>query len=109
MKEKAKKISSISQNVKDHINFLSEIKIDIDSLKKPLQDTMKSRAPGERLIKAGFALTVLSPDPFTDIVGIPLMATGYVLKKTRTCIGINDIFIKLNENLEILNDLKMDL
>jgi len=109
MKETAKKIRAISQTVEDHAKFLSETKIDISSLKKPLQDTMKSRTPGERLIKAGFALTVFSPDPFTDVIGIPMMATGYALKKTRSCIGIKDITIELNENLKTLNDLKLDL
>ncbi|MCL4435365.1 MAG: hypothetical protein M1503_05775 [Thaumarchaeota archaeon] len=109
MKETAKKIRSISQNVEDHAKFLSETKIDAGSLKKPLQDTIKSRAPGDRLLKAGFALTVFSPDPFTDVIGIPMMATGYALKKTRSCIGIKDITVELNENLKTLKDLKLDL
>lgn len=109
MNENVKKLLAISQSVEDRAKFFSEIKIDLCSLKKPLEDTMKSRAAGERLIKAGFALTVLSPDPFTDVVGIPMLVAGLVLKKTRTCIGIKDIAIELNENLEILHDLKMVL
>jgi len=109
MKENAKKIHAISQSIEDHAKFLSETKIDVGSVKKPLQDTMISRSPGEGLLRAGFALTVLSPDPFTDAVGIPMMATGYALKKTRSCIGIKDITIELNENLKTLKDLKLDL
>ncbi len=109
MKENAKKIQSISQSIEDHAKFLTETKIEANSLKKPLQNTVKSRAPGDKLIKAGAALTFLSPDPFTDVVGIPMMATGYALKKTRSCIGIKDITIELNENLKTLKNLKLDL
>jgi hypothetical protein len=108
MKEKAEKIRSISKSIEDHARFLSETKIDISSLKQPLQDTMKSRAPGEKILKAGFALTV-SPEPFTAAIGIPMMATGYALKKTRSCIGIKDVTTELNENLKTLKNLKLDL
>jgi hypothetical protein len=106
---RANTILSLSKHFEEHAKFLSETKIGVAPLKKPIFDTMRSSSPGSRLFKTGLALTLLSPDPFTDTVGIPMMATGLALQRFRSSIGIKNVAEAIGANLDTLNTIPLDL
>ena len=66
--------------------------------------SVKSRSRiGRKLITAGILLTVGSPDPFTDIIGMPIVLAGVVADRVYSHIGIRDAY---EEASKLLRELK---
>lgn len=54
--------------------------VDTKSVSRHMNALSKPSSPGSTLRKAGVALIVAAPDPFSDVAGAALVATSYAMK-----------------------------
>jgi hypothetical protein len=55
--------------------------VDTAPLKRRMNDITKPGNPSSALKKAGVALIVATPDPFTAVPGVAMIATSYALRR----------------------------
>ncbi len=70
-------------------------------VEKGLQDAVRPRSLSSGIRKAGIAL-MLSPDPLTDIPGIALLASAYLIKKRDP----SSIKTLMNEARRVIRDVE---
>lgn len=108
MKEQAEKLTSISRVLEDRVKFASNIRIDSESARRPVQDVRRRSSLGKKMLKTGLALTIL-PEPITVIPGVPLMVAGLAVDRTRSSIGLQDVSKDLHASFKELRNLTLNL
>lgn len=78
-REIVKDARALCQNYKE----ISYAINNISSTTKNLKRLFNRKNNGSKLIAIGLALIFGSPDPFSDILGIPLVAAGVLLNRMR--------------------------
>ncbi len=92
MRKLAKSIQKEAKYVHERSGFMSEMKSgsQLSGARDAVLTLRERPKVGKRLVKVGAAM-VLSPDPFCDVPGGILIASGLAMVKYRDPAGIADI------------------
>lgn len=77
----------IVRSVADSLSRIKDAKAQVSSsvdhskVRRRMNDLSKPNSPSSNLKKAGVALIVATPDPFTAVPGVALVATSYAVKR----------------------------
>ncbi|HVP22630.1 MAG TPA: hypothetical protein VMS77_01810 [Conexivisphaerales archaeon] len=101
MRRLAKSVHQEARYAKEKSSFLREVKrgTDLGATRGPILDLREKPKVGSKLIRAGAAL-VLSPEPFGDIPGGIMIASGLAMKKYGDATAIADIKPNIRKLLE---------
>ncbi len=85
------KIKKVSESLHRRARIYSELgKIDDRGTARALGSLQRAPAPGKKITKIGF-IFLLSPDPFTTPLGIPMIIAGKYLEKVYNGATIKDV------------------
>jgi hypothetical protein len=92
MRRLAKSIQREANYVHEKSGFISEMKsgAQLSGAKDAVQTLRERPRVGKKMVKVGTAM-VLSPDPFCDLPGGVLIASGLAMAKYRDAAGLADI------------------
>ncbi|MBI4257522.1 MAG: hypothetical protein HY619_01075 [Thaumarchaeota archaeon] len=99
-------ILDAAKNLDERRVLVEIVKKDLSPVKSKVRRVNGGSRIGKKLITAGLVLTLGTPDPFTDIVGWPLLAVGVVADRVYSHTGIKDIYREANRLMRELPDLK---
>ena len=80
----------------------------VSPAKKPVKHLTNPSSPWKAMSAAGMAL-ILSPDPFSDIVGIPMFLIGAGLAKTRSPAKLSDVYRQHHKTAQMIKEIKEGL
>jgi len=85
------KIKKVSDSLHRRARIYSELgKIDDRGTARALGSLQRASAPGKKITKIGF-IFLLSPDPFTTPIGIPMIIAGKYLDRVYNGATIKDV------------------
>ncbi len=85
------KIKKVSDSLHRRARIYSELgKIDDKGTARALGSLQRAPAPGKKITKIGF-IFLLSPDPFTTPIGIPMIIAGKYLDRVYNGATIKDV------------------
>ncbi|HJW19841.1 MAG TPA: hypothetical protein VJ571_04720 [Candidatus Nitrosotalea sp.] len=85
------KIRKVSDSLHRRAKIYSELgKIDDRGTARALGSLQRASAPGKKITKIGF-IFLLSPDPFTTPIGIPMIIAGKYLDRVYNGATIKDV------------------
>ena len=108
MSTDAKKLKDYGKSLKDTKEMYEESSKLGSPLKKPLRQVTNPSSPWKTMSTVG-ATILLSPEPFTDIVGIPLFVIGAGMSKYRSPAKLSDVYKHHQMIAKTLNELKKGL
>ncbi len=82
--------------------LLETMRNDVQPVRHAARKVSSRSNIGNKLITGGLILTFGTPDPFTDIVGWPMLVVGLVAKKYLSHVGVKDAFEEANGLLKEL-------
>lgn len=80
----------------------------VSAIKKPLKQVTNPSSPWKGMSAVGTAI-LLSPEPFSDVVGIPLFLIGTGMSKYRSPAKIADVYKQQQIVIKTLKELKEGL
>ena len=107
MKKEARKITEGARYASERDGFRKSISNNttIKPALESLNDIGDKPKIGKKLIKAGTAI-ILFPDPFSDLPGSIVLASGLALSKYGDPVGIKDIKTNLKNTLRFIDSLR---
>ena len=108
MSADAKKLKDYGKSLKDTKEMYNESSKLGSQLKKPVKQVTNPSSPWKAMSTVG-ATIMLSPEPFTDVVGIPLFVIGAGMSKYRSPAKLSDVFKHHQMVAKTLRELKEGL
>ena len=102
------KLSAYAKSLKETTTLYSENSSIVSPAKMPLKQVTNPSSPWKNLSKVGMAI-ILSPDPFSDVVGVPLFLIGAGLSKYRSPASMSDIYKQHQKTFKAMKELKEGL
>jgi hypothetical protein len=98
MRRLAKTIKEDAKYVHEKSNFMTEVKSgsELDGAKDAVSAIKERPKVGKKMMKIGTAM-LLSPDPFGDVPGSILIASGLAMRKYRDPASLADIRLNLRK------------
>jgi hypothetical protein len=91
LKTSIRKIKKMRASIKRRAEVYSSLEnLDDRGTARALGSLQRSSAPGKKIQKIGFIL-LLSPEPFTTAIGIPMIVAGKYLNKVYNGATISDV------------------
>ncbi|MCS4537922.1 MAG: hypothetical protein HYY67_03575 [Thaumarchaeota archaeon] len=91
MSADAKKLKDYAKTLEETKKMYKESSKLGSHVKKPVRQVTNPSSPWKAVSTAGAAI-MLSPEPFTDIVGIPLFLVGKGMSKYRSPAKLSDVY-----------------
>jgi hypothetical protein len=107
-------MSADAKKLKDYAKVLDETKqiykesSKLASAKKPVRQLTNPSSPWKGMATTGAAI-LLSPEPFSDVVGIPLFLIGTGMSKYRSPAKLSDVYKHHQIVAKTLKELKEGL
>lgn len=108
MSEDAKKLKDYAKTLEETKKMYKESSKLGSPVKKPVRQVTNPSSPWKAISTAGAAI-MLSPEPFTDIVGIPLFLIGTGMSKYKSPAKISDVYKHQQMVAKALKELKEGL
>ena len=108
MSADAKKLKNYVESLKQTKEMYEESSKLGSPLKKPMKQVINPSSPWKAMSTVG-ATILLSPEPFTDVVGIPLLVIGAGMSKYRSPAKLSDIYKHHQMVAKTLKELKEGL
>ena len=102
----------ILRTAADSLSRLSESKtqvatsVDVTPLRTQMHKLSKPGSPSSAMKKAGVALIVATPDPFTAVPGVALIASSYVARRKEPA-KLEDLALETRKLLRDLRSLSL--
>jgi len=102
----------IVRTAADSLSRLTETKaqvatgVDASSLRAQVNKLSRPGSPSSAMKKAGVALIVATPDPFTAVPGVALLASSYVAKRKEPA-KLDDLAVETRKLLRDLRSLSL--
>ncbi len=102
------KINAYTKSLKETTKLYSENTKMVSPARKPLKQVTNPSSPWKSVSAVGMAI-ILSPDPFSDVVGVPLFLIGAGLAKYRSPASMADIYKQHQKTFRAIKELKEGL
>jgi hypothetical protein len=90
LKKRARAVDSLAHSFRNRQRFISEVKIESGSIKGPIRRTTHVPSFNKAMIGLGVAL-IISPEPFSDLPGMALIAIGRAMGRFYSGNSIKDV------------------
>jgi hypothetical protein len=102
------KLNAYTKSLKETSKLYSENSKIVSPAKKPLKQITNPSSPWKNVSAVGMAI-ILSPDPFSDVIGVPLFLIGAGLSKHRSPANMADIYKQHQKTFRAIKELKEGL
>ena len=102
------KINAYTKSLKETSELYSENSKIASPVKGPLKQVTNPSSPWKGVSAVGMAI-ILSPDPFSDVVGVPLFLIGAGLSKYRSPASMADVYKQHQKTFRTIKELKEGL
>lgn len=103
--EDIRRIRFIAKCLEERVEFAKLARPDMKSTRDAIRSLKGNSSVGKKVLSAGLILTLAFPDPFTDIMGIPMIALGALLTR-RSTLGVKDVRDTLSSLIRELKEFK---
>ncbi|MGQ9718662.1 MAG: hypothetical protein ACUVWK_02265 [Nitrososphaerales archaeon] len=89
LRKRARTVDSLAHSLENRQRYISEVKIETGSIRRPIRRTTNVSSLNKAMMGIGVAL-IMSPDPFSDLPGMALIAIGRAMGRFHSSNSIKD-------------------
>jgi len=99
-----REIKKVAKALDERRHSMQDVKMDFGDLRRPIRGATHIPNPGRKISAVGLAL-IICPDPFSDVLGVPLFVLGELMNRRSPAV-LKDIPLQMKRIHEEIRNLR---